>query len=40
MPTRRLIALSIPVLQIEREDFISFNETERRALTAPSGIDP
>src|SRR5438046_10764762 len=33
MPTRRLIDVSLPVLQIERDGFISFNEAERRGLT-------
>src|SRR5260221_3034326 len=37
MPTRRLIDLSLPVLHIERDGFISFNGAERRALTAPGG---
>jgi hypothetical protein len=27
----------LPVLQIERDGFISFNEAERQGLTAPSG---
>jgi hypothetical protein len=35
MPTRRLIDVSLPVLHIERDGFISFNEAE--GLTAPSG---
>src|SRR5206468_11036890 len=33
MPTRRLIDVSLPVLQIERDGFISFNGAERRGLT-------
>jgi hypothetical protein len=37
MPTRRLINVSPPLLQIERDSFISFNEAEKQGLTAPGG---
>jgi hypothetical protein len=37
MPTRRLINVSLPLLQIERDGFISFNEAEKQGLTAPGG---
>jgi hypothetical protein len=33
MPTRRLIDVSLPVLPIELEGFISFNEAEGQGLT-------